>query len=92
MPSQWQVLQLYAINHLLPIRDVNATQDSRVKIFFLDPRKGISQLPRIETSDRLTTFKSKLDIPIFSHIYIQLIYLPPALLKLRPKALYKGAS
>jgi len=31
------------------------------------------------------------DVPIFSHIYIQLIYcdLLPALLKLRPKALYK---
>ena len=31
------------------------------------------------------------DVPIFSHIYIQLIYrdLPPALLKLRPKVLYK---
>ena len=36
------------------IRDVNETQKSGVSIFFLDPGKGISRLPRIETSDRPT--------------------------------------
>ena len=29
--------------------DVNETRESRVSIFFLDPEKGISRLPRIET-------------------------------------------
>jgi len=37
------------------IRDVNVTRESRVSIFFLDPGKGISRLPRIETGDHLTT-------------------------------------
>ena len=37
------------------IRDVNETRESPVSIFFLDPGKGISRLPRIETGDRLTT-------------------------------------
>jgi len=36
------------------VRDVNETRQSRVSIFFLDPGKGISGLPRIQTSDRLT--------------------------------------
>ena len=33
----------------VPARDVNETRESRVSIFFLDPGKGISRLPRIET-------------------------------------------
>jgi len=35
-------------------RDVNETRESRVSIFFLDPKKGISRLLRIETSDHPT--------------------------------------
>jgi len=30
-------------------RDVNETRESRVSIFFLDPGKGISRFPRIDT-------------------------------------------
>jgi len=36
------------------VRDVNETRQTQVSIFFLDPGKGISGLPRIQTSDRLT--------------------------------------
>ena len=38
------LLLMYVIN-----RDVNESGESRVSIFFLDPGKGISRLPRIET-------------------------------------------
>jgi len=35
----------------LNITDVNETRESQVSIFFLNPGKGNSRLPRIETSD-----------------------------------------
>jgi len=38
-------------NNYIINRDVNETRESQVKIFFLYPEKGISPLPRIETSN-----------------------------------------